>query len=289
MPFPAIPGFAREVSELLGAVWPRVPAAIERACARGADWAEVSTPFVSRASSGELAGHVGVLELRLWVEGRALRVAGVHGVCVHPQQRGRGHYLRAMEQALAFVDRHYDAALLWTAEPALYRRFGFELWEERILALERRARPGVPEGRALDLELPEDRALLRRAFESKAAPSQRLAAGDDGRIFLIDLALWPPPGLELVWVESLESVVAVERLADTLRLHDLLAPRVPDLEELIARVAPSATRCEAHLSVDRWLEAGARLEAHPSEDVRMLRGRNPCSAGSWCLPSLTRC
>lgn len=102
---------------LLGTIWPRLPAAIERARSWGADWLEHSQAFV-QVQDNEVIAHVGVMEI-------APSVAGIHAVCTHPQHRGRGLLRETMTRALEWVDARYPSAVLWANDPAIYGRFGF--------------------------------------------------------------------------------------------------------------------------------------------------------------------
>src|SRR5690606_14697780 len=113
-----------ELLAALGSAFPSVPAKIDAARALGWDWDAVTTPFVDRVD-GHIVSHVGVLEVPLRLDGRAVRVAGIHAVCTLPAFRRRGCYRRAMERALAFVEPRWELAQLYTSQPALYEPFGF--------------------------------------------------------------------------------------------------------------------------------------------------------------------
>lgn len=109
---------------LLGMIWPRLPAAIERARGWGADWDAHSQPFV-HMENDEVVAHAGVMEI-------TPSVAGIHAVCTHPRHRGRGLLRQTMARALEWVEARYPTAVLWANDPAIYGRFGFSQRAETI-------------------------------------------------------------------------------------------------------------------------------------------------------------
>jgi predicted acetyltransferase len=67
-------------------------------------------------------------DMRQWWHGRALRMAGVGGVKVAPEQRGRGTGRALMTELLRVVaDRGYQLSVLYPATAPLYRSLGWEL------------------------------------------------------------------------------------------------------------------------------------------------------------------
>lgn len=301
MPYPDDPALERELLDLFASCWPRVPRAIERARLLGGDWRALSWPFVSRDADGRAAGHAGVLVQDLIVGGRRRRLAGVHGVCVHPRARGRGHMRRSLEQALAFVDDRFEDAVLWTEEPALYERFGFAVRRESIALVElepARARARAEPwpalgGRALALDASGDREGLRALLREREPLSERAASVEPGGLALVDLALTPGGEQLLRAFDALECVAALERAGERLIVHDLWARRVPALEDFLERAAPDARTLELRVEIDRWLERDHRRLPHASEDLLMVRGeglaRSLDALGSFCLSPFARC
>jgi predicted acetyltransferase len=106
-------------------------------------------------------------DMRQWWHGRAVPMAGVGGVKVAPEQRGRGTGRALMTELLRVIaDRGYPLSVLYPATAPLYRSLGWEL----AGGLYR----GVIEARSLASLLPADglaQALpaLRRAGPEDAA------------------------------------------------------------------------------------------------------------------------
>ncbi len=67
-------------------------------------------------------------DMRQWWHGRAVRMAGVGGVKVAPEQRGRGIGRALMTELLRVIaDRGYPLSVLYPATAPLYRSLGWEL------------------------------------------------------------------------------------------------------------------------------------------------------------------
>lgn len=289
MPYPDDPAARRAILDVLGSVWPHVPPSVEHAHRWGADWCEVSTPFV-RWEDGRALALVGVLRLPMRVNGRDVTFAGIHGVCTRAAYRGRGLFRSAMEDALRFAERELgETALLWTEEPAIYERFGFRRAVERIATLDVDVAPERgAQARRLDPDDPADLALLRSALARRAPVSDRLATREPGWHFLIDLALHGALAPALVHLPALDAIVAIEDRGRALRIHDVIAPRIPDVRELVAQLGGAPWGVEIALTSDLLCPRAHETIPHDASDVLMVRGPLEITP-PFALSSLVRC
>jgi predicted acetyltransferase len=77
--------------------------------------------------TGRLIGSARYLDLRQWWHGRDLPMAGVAGVKVAPEARGRGVGRTLMTEVLtAVAERGYPISVLYPATPPVYRSLGWE-------------------------------------------------------------------------------------------------------------------------------------------------------------------
>ncbi|MGH3303408.1 MAG: GNAT family N-acetyltransferase, partial [Streptosporangiaceae bacterium] len=77
---------------------------------------------------GRLVGSARYHVMRQWWHGRSMPMAGVAGVKVAPEQRGRGVGTAMMARLLTDIaDRGYPLSALYPATAPLYRGFGWEI------------------------------------------------------------------------------------------------------------------------------------------------------------------
>ena len=112
---------------------------------------------------GRLAGTALYHDLRQWWHGRAVPMAGVAGVKVAPEYRGRG-VGRALMTALTdlMAERGYPLSALYPATMTIYRSLGWEIAGHRHEAV-------LPAGRCR-MARPDDTAAgIRRPGPDDAA------------------------------------------------------------------------------------------------------------------------
>lgn len=83
-----------------------------------ASWPEVSTPFIIE-EHGEIIAHAGVWPITLILNGRKHQSASIHGVCVKPEHRGKGHFKQLMQEAIHYAEHNFDSSLLFTEKQYL--------------------------------------------------------------------------------------------------------------------------------------------------------------------------
>ncbi|MFV8753041.1 GNAT family N-acetyltransferase [Nannocystaceae bacterium ST9] len=286
MPYPDDPSLRADTLALLGGIWTRLPSAVERARSWGADWFEVSTPFV-HVEQGRVVAHVGVLEIPFVLEGRPRTIAGIHAVCAHRDHRRRGHVRDLMERALAWIDERWETTVLWANDPGIYGRFGFVACEESIFVGSVRGGP-ARSLRPLSLERGEDVAFLSERLARRAPVSSRVAVREPGWLARIDLALWSP-GPSLAYLPELECIVAYTLRERFLDLYDVIGERVPSLADLAARLGSRIDTAVVHFSPDSL--AAPHLVAEPTVliDDLMVRGPWTSTPDAFAVSPLGRC
>ncbi len=294
MPYPTDPSLRSGTLELLAGIWTRLPAAVERSRAWGADWFEVSTPFI-HVEDGRVVAHVGVLEIPVVLEGRPQTVAGIHAVCSHAEHRRRGHVRALMERALAWVDERHATAMLWANDPGLYNRFGFVARPESIfvgsVSVRSSARADSDSSnklRPLMLDQPEDLAFVRERLARRGPVSSHVAAAGPGWLALLDLALWTP-GPSLAYLPELDCIVVYTIRERFLDLYDVIADRMPTLGEIAGQLGSRIDTAVVYFSPDS-LDA-PDLVAEPTVliDDLMIRGPWPTGERAFAYSPLGRC
>ena len=281
------PVMRSRIHELFETVWPRLPERIALAASLGADWHAVSTPFVVMEGDDVIA-HVGVIEFPLVLAGERRLVAGVHAVATHPEHRYRGHCGRLLEEAVSYAARHSEIAQLTTELPRVFRPAGFREIAQTCfeLAVPRFTAPPL---RRLSHEAVDDVALVWRLLAARTPLSHRLGVVEPGWLFFIDEVLASYGFDRLYYAADLDAVVALEVKDDVLRLYDIVAPTLPPIEEIAARVATPFERVQVFFSPDRFsLPIVAEREAYPG-DFLMVRGPYAVEGEKLALPILAHC
>ena len=253
--------------ELFELVWPGFAEQVHDAQALGLRWDACSTPFVLRNGESPVA-HVGVIGVRLLLAGEEMPAGAIHAVCTHPTQRGRGHCRTLMEDALAWCAPRYQTLFLTTDKPALYERFGF-----RVIAESRFVGPARPGADArppvrLDFTQEWDPILLDHMLDVRAPPSRVVSLVREKPGFLFYGCRAP-----LYYIEALDLIVYAEIQDGALRLHDIVARRMPSLEEIATHFPGAYERVEVYFTCDE-LEHQLTAESHrlDGDDYLLVRG-----------------
>jgi len=280
------PGLLERVFSLLDLGFPGLPAHARALEPLGLQWDQVSTPFLSTSGDQALA-HVGVLELPMVASGRDMPVGGIHAVCTHPDHRRQGHFRSAMSEALAWCDKRYAAVMLIAGDPEIYEPFGFHVVKEsRFVAQARRCAkaPDKRKRRRLDLHQPGDLRLLHRLLDERAPVSRRLGVKRGHGVFLFNQATKP-----MWYAEDLDAILCLAVGEGVLRVHDLVAARIPTLQEVIDPMQEPFDRVEVYFAPD---QLGASLSPEPhavdQDGLLMVRGELPPRQAEVMLPYTAR-
>lgn len=108
----------------------------------------VEESFIARTRDGRIAGHAGVMPMRICGGGRVLRVAGIASVGVHPEFRRLGIASGLCRLAAAWAAEHgYDLLALYTGFNRVYEVCGWRDYPVDSLTLEN-PRPAEKPGRS---------------------------------------------------------------------------------------------------------------------------------------------
>ncbi len=274
----------RQLYTLIDSAFPGLAAKIDTARALGFDWDPVTTPFV-HIEDDVIVSHVGVLDVPLRLDGAAVRVAGVHAVCTQADQRRRGHFRRAMEQALQYIDQRWDLAELHTGQPSVYEPFGFVVVPTVRWRAMRPARPVAPPPATIDPV--RDLPALIEALARRTPVSDVYAGMDDGWLFGIDAVLHRGDLSAVFALPQLGVFVAGQLDGQHFTLFDVVGPALPTWPDLAAQL-PGTGPIDLALCPDRFPEAHAQ-QAGPSPDGQyMVRGRWPTPKLPLAVPTFAQ-
>jgi GNAT superfamily N-acetyltransferase len=263
----------RTTFALYDAVWPHMSAKLATANALGFPWAPTTHPFTWIENGVPLA-HTGVLLHPVRVAGEDHVIAGVHAGCSHPSARGRGLARACMDAAVDWIDAHGLTAKLGTDLTDFYQRWDFRFVPNHQF-LSARTGGGGPARRLSLTTVAADAALFRDALGRRTVVSDVFATRDDGWLVTIDLAL--AAGLDTwAWhLPDLDAILLAEHQGDELVIHDLLAPALPSVDDLLRQVAQPFRSVRWMFSPDLLDPTATPVPRPVSSGLFMVRGAWP--------------
>jgi hypothetical protein len=150
----------------------------------------------------------------------------------------------------------------------LYRRFGFRQIEETRFISTLVPRLSTATGRELSLDCDDDLALLNQAFSNRAPTSRLASACDHPALFMLKAQMTPE--IRLIHLSEINAVVAIMENASSLVILDIIAPRIPSVDEIISAIAFTGQQVEVHLTPDCF--SLQTYEKQPIDNGYMVRG-----------------
>ncbi|EKF42985.1 GNAT family N-acetyltransferase [Nitratireductor indicus] len=196
-----------------------------------------------------LVANVSLYERQFYLDGNRVFAFGVQSVAVRPDWRGKGLFRDLMLRALRYADTRAELVILVTGTPELYKPFGFRQLHETIFSAELTLQNSTTEYRDLSLDAAEDVSLLRDIFSRRVPTSLLAAACDHPSLFFLRAVL--TPDIRLVYLPALDAVAALRTTREALVLMDVVAAKIPTLEDILANIGFGRGRVDVHFTPDR--------------------------------------
>lgn len=226
---------------------------------------------------GEMAvANASMFAMPLQIKGKRVRAAGIQSVMTHPEHRGRGYMKQLIAKMLDEIDQEFEAAFLQTESPELYTPFGFRaVTEHRFVAplpIPHVPLQGTGDVRKLDFLNESDVDIVRGLFQHGQPVSHEFAPLDHASSFYLNMYS-PYFHEKLYYSAALHAVLVYEADGETLRLFDVVAEKLPSLEEIMTQIGAPVSQVEFSFSPDRF---GIReCEAIPVTSGNQLMVRGP--------------
>ena len=276
------PTLSDRVFELLETWFTGIQKLRQRAAQLGSRWDDCSTPFVCE-EKGQIVAHVGLLDMSYVIEGERHQLGGVHGVCTLESERRKGHFRRIMEELLEFCQGRFETLELATENPEYYQPFGFRVIPEHRFVTSVSSPGGGKGFRPIDATRRSDIELLDRLLRARTPVSHRVGVVDELDVFKFS------QGTEgLHYSEALDCFAVFELSTTRLVLSDVVARKLPSLEELLCQLAEPVEEVEFRFSPDRFA-VDARPEPYRFDgDCYMVRGPFAAEGEAFMLPPPAR-
>lgn len=269
---------------LLDEAFPGIKRHILRCEELGFPWQ--SRPFF-KEDRGEILAHIGFLECPFLIEGRWYTAGALHAICTKASHRGQGVASQLIQEVLLWAKERYDFLLLFTKIPKFYEKCSFQSVAEHRFHLRYRQDRGTQE--LFPMISPRDRALFLRVFREREPLSNKVWLQDTGAIASLNtLYATYPCHWSLHYSPSLDACISFELEGKTLHLFDVVARRIPSLEEICSHLPSAIEEIYFYFSPDR-LTKQATIEPYSLDgDVLMVHGNWPKTAPFMISP-LSRC
>ena len=278
------PGISRKLFDLLEVVFPGIRQGAESIRSLGVSWESASTPFI-RCENTVAVSHVGVIEIPLILLGNPTAVGSIHGVATHPEYRNRGYYREVMEEALEYCATRYRTQILTTEHPAYFTPFGFRIIQEHFFCA-RVSSGGGENFRRLNTANAGDIALLLRLIEKRAPVSNIVGVIREKAVFCFNEGRRP-----IFYAENLDSILCMEREGNRMHIYDIVGPKIPDFELLLACLPRGIEELFIHFSPELLgieTEAKPYIFDHNGPSYLMVRGPFPAEGKKFTLPRSAR-
>ncbi|MBU0518769.1 GNAT family N-acetyltransferase [bacterium] len=195
-------------------------------------WDSQYVPF-SAFIDGKCIASICVYPSEITIDGKKERWAQLLTVGTLPEYRHRGIHYELWKRAHAWIQESCRLTFLFTDDDVVgfYERLGFKRQLEYFdaIVLEATASVDAPQSKKLDIANSADYALIARLVEQREPVSQKL--GFHTPNLLLFMLLYPYVDLTY-YIEELDTVVIAEQTADGIRIHDVIAPKMPTFAEL---------------------------------------------------------
>lgn len=233
-----------------------------------------SMPFGYFDDTGRCIANFSAFSMPLVISGRVVRAAGYQSGAVHPASRGRGLYRELMHRAFSWTDdQGFEAGILLTDKPDLYRAFGFrEVPQLQFCGTVPASTSGDPFARDLDLTNPDDVALVSQLLKDRQPVSTVFAVQRQSEMFLLNSLF--DPEIRLSHLPTLDAIIAWKIDGDTLQLLDIVARQIPMMSDICSAIGVAVDRVDVFFPTDRLGWTGVP-RTYAGSCALMIRGLQP--------------
>lgn len=243
-----------------------------------------SMPFGYFDEAGRCVANFSAFSMPLVIEGRVIRAAGFQSGAVRPEFRGRGLYRDLMHRTFAWADaQKFEAGLLLTDKPGLYRPFGFDVVPQfKFCGHLPASASGKADARDLDLGDTDDIKLVSHILAHREPVSGVFAVQRQSEMFLLNTLF--DREIRLRYLPALEAVIAWKIDGDTLQMLDIAARQIPPMADICAALGVQADRIEVCFPTDRLGWSGD-AKPYAGSCALMVRGIEPAAISTPAMLS----
>lgn len=232
---------------LVDSIFPGIKNAAMTGIKYNARWDKISSPFIIE-QNGEIIAHLGVIPLDIILNKKKRRVAAIHGICVKESFRGRGLFKQLMQEALIYIENNFDASILFTDQPDLYRRYNFTVLPEYDFTTNIDYTVKMDSDlRTLSLDNPHDLKIMQGLLSDHLPISNQMSLVNETTIFVLDTL-----DKKIHFSHHLNAIIIYEIIESNLYIKDILSQKQYMVSEIIAVIPESFNKVILQFSPDKF-------------------------------------
>lgn len=195
-------------------------------------WDQVSTPFIVEEHN-KIIAHVGVWPLEILLNGKKHRTASIHGVCVKKEHRGKGLFKQLMQEALTYVNSHYESAILFTGDKTeLYNSFHFKVLPQFDFMVKTQ-KPIVQQSdlRILKLASPNDLHLVLSLLSDHLPISNQMGFTHEKILFILNMLKD-----NIYYSPRLQAIIIFEIVQNNVYIKEIISKRSYPLADILSLI-----------------------------------------------------
>jgi GNAT superfamily N-acetyltransferase len=216
---------------LIDSIFPGIKNVAMAGMKYNACWDKISLPFIVEEND-EIIAHVGIIPFELMLNEKIRHVAAIHGICVKEVFRGKGLFKQLMREALNYIEDNFDAALLFTDKPNLYKPYHFTVLPEYDFIINACDINKIDSDlRILSLDNANNLKIMQDLLSDHLPISNQMSLVNETTIFVLDNL-----NKKIYFSSKLNAIIIYEISNNTLYIKDILTKkqyRLSDIVELI--------------------------------------------------------
>ena len=188
--------------------------------------------------------------------GKVHHTAGIHGVCIKEEHRGKGYFKQLMQEVMQYVDSHFESSLLFTLKPYLYRNYPYKIMlpEYDFVVSEKirlHSKSNDSDMRIVNLDDANDLKLTYHLLANRLPLSDQLSViHENGNALFIFNIL----GKKLYYLEKLNALIVFEIVNNTLYIKELISQTQCQITDIIGLILGNFNKIILQFCPDRFLD-----------------------------------
>ncbi len=215
----------------------------------GARWDKNSLPFIIE-NNGEVIAHLGVIPLDMMLNQEKRHIAAIHGICVQETFRGRGLFKQLMQEALNYIENNFDAALLFTDKPNLYKQYKFSVLPEYDFIINSPdMSKAVSDLRILSLDNADDLKIIMDLLSDHLPLSDQMSIINEPTIFVLNNL-----NQKIFYSSKFNAIITYEVSNNNLYIKNIVAKEQYRLSNVVGLISENYDKIILQFFPDKFSE-----------------------------------